>query len=96
MSKTIKAIIRMSIIILIVILLAMLIVAVVQSYTDPTFGTDRFIEVSSEMNIYSGAKIIVDQETGIQYLWVVRGHQGGLTPLLGSDGGVTYYSGDGR
>ena len=30
--------------------------------------------------------ILVDKETGVNYLYVGNGHGGGLTPLLKSDG----------
>ncbi|MBP5333620.1 MAG: xylan 1,4-beta-xylosidase [Bacteroidales bacterium] len=30
--------------------------------------------------------IIVDKETGVNYLYVGRGYGGGLTPLLDADG----------
>lgn len=30
--------------------------------------------------------ILIDKETGVQYLWVKSGYAGGLTPLLGADG----------
>lgn len=31
-------------------------------------------------------QIIVDKETGVNYLWMKSGYAGGLTPLLGADG----------
>lgn len=31
-------------------------------------------------------EIIVDIETGVNYLWVKSGYAGGLTPLLNRDG----------
>lgn len=30
--------------------------------------------------------ILIDKETGVQYLWVKSGYAGGLTPLLDADG----------
>ena len=30
--------------------------------------------------------ILVDRETGVNYLWVKSGYAGGLTPLLEADG----------
>ncbi len=30
--------------------------------------------------------ILVDKETGVNYLWVSGGYSGGLTPLLDRDG----------
>ena len=32
------------------------------------------------------AVIIIDKETGVNYLYVCRGYGGGLTPLLDSNG----------
>ena len=34
------------------------------------------------------AVVIVDKETGVNYLFVVRGYGAGLTPLLDKDGKV--------
>lgn len=31
-------------------------------------------------------QVIVDRETGVNYLWVKSGYAGGLTPLLNEDG----------
>ncbi len=31
-------------------------------------------------------QILVDKETGVNYLWVKSGYAGGLTPLLDADG----------
>lgn len=31
-------------------------------------------------------QVIVDKETGVNYLWVKSGYAGGLTPLLNEDG----------
>jgi hypothetical protein len=31
-------------------------------------------------------QIIVDKQTGVNYLWVKSGYAGGLTPLLDADG----------
>ena len=30
--------------------------------------------------------VLVDKETGVNYLWVKSGYAGGLTPLLEADG----------
>lgn len=47
----------------------------------------RFEEVLKEGNELSGLyKIIVDKETGVNYLIWKNGYAGGITPLLGSDG----------
>ena len=44
----------------------------------------RFIKVHSE-NLGSEL-ILVDKETGVNYLFVSQGYAGGLTPLLKPDG----------
>lgn len=31
-------------------------------------------------------QVIVDQETGVNYLWIRSGYASGLTPLLNADG----------
>ena len=31
-------------------------------------------------------QVIVDKETGVNYLWVKSGYSGGLTPLIDADG----------
>ena len=49
----------------------------------------RFIRVFKEGNelSYGGIHIIlVDRQTGVNYLYVGSGYGGGLTPLLGADG----------
>jgi hypothetical protein len=45
---------------------------------------ERFIKVHSE-NLGSEI-ILVDRETGVNYLFVSQGYAGGLTPLLKPDG----------
>lgn len=50
---------------------------------------DRFIvqkEDSGSFGFGTGTKIIVDKETGVQYLFVTSGYAGGLTLLVGRDG----------
>ena len=49
---------------------------------------ERFIETLSEGSaLTSGQKVVlVDKETGVNYLWVHAGYAGGLTPLLDADG----------
>ena len=41
---------------------------------------------SNSVNLFTDAVVIVDRETGVNYLVVHRGYGGGLTPLLGADG----------
>ena len=45
---------------------------------------ERFIKVHSE-NLGS-EMILVDKQTGVNYLFVQNGYAGGLTPLLNRDG----------
>ena len=50
-------------------------------------ATDRFdIQEKETVNLLTEAVVIVDKETGVNYLYVHRGYGGGLTPLLDSDG----------
>ena len=46
---------------------------------------DRFEKIYSQGTL-NVAEIIVDKETGVNYLFVAGGYAGGLTPLLGRDG----------
>jgi hypothetical protein len=47
--------------------------------------TDRFQEVYTQGTLTT-TKVLVDTETGVQYLYHQDGHAGGLTVLLGKDG----------
>ena len=48
---------------------------------------DRFdIKEKENVSILTEASIIIDKETGVNYLYVCRGYGGGLTPLLDADG----------
>ncbi len=50
-------------------------------------GKDRFdIKDRETLGLITDARVIVDKETGVNYLFVACGYGGGLTPLLGSDG----------
>ena len=50
-------------------------------------GRDRFDIIEKEgISLMTDAVIIIDKETGVNYLYVCRGYGGGLTPLLDSDG----------
>ncbi|MBQ8071679.1 MAG: xylan 1,4-beta-xylosidase [Bacteroidales bacterium] len=50
-------------------------------------GSDRFdIKQKEGLNILTDAVVIVDKETGVNYLFVHRGYGGGLTPLVDADG----------
>lgn len=48
---------------------------------------DRFdIKEKIDVSFLTDAMVIVDKETGVNYLYVCRGYGGGLTPLLNADG----------
>lgn len=49
---------------------------------------DRFEIQNAQGNIFSTTKvmIIVDKETGVNYMYVANGNGGGLTPLIDKDG----------
>ena len=48
---------------------------------------DRFdIQDRETLGLITEASIIVDRETGVNYLFVQRGYGGGLTPLLDAEG----------
>ena len=48
---------------------------------------DRFdIKERETMGLITEASVIIDRETGVNYLFVHRGYGGGLTPLLDAEG----------
>ena len=48
---------------------------------------DRFdIKERENVSILTEASVIIDKETGVNYLFVHRGYGGGLTPLLDAEG----------
>jgi hypothetical protein len=48
---------------------------------------DRFdIQEKESVTLMTETMIIVDKETGVNYLYVGRGYGGGLTPLLDAYG----------
>ena len=48
---------------------------------------DRFdIKEKENVSILTEASIIIDKETGVNYLFVHRGYGGGLTPLIDAEG----------
>ncbi len=48
---------------------------------------DRFdIKEKEGVSFMTDAIVIVDKETGVNYLYVCCGYGGGLTPLLDADG----------
>lgn len=46
----------------------------------------RFIKVSSDIHGLEGSEVLIDRETGVNYLFHYSGYAGGLTVLLGTDG----------
>ena len=52
-----------------------------------TMAKDRFdIKEKEGVSFMTDAIVIVDKETGVNYLFVCRGYGGGLTPLLDANG----------
>lgn len=52
-------------------------------------GNDRFDIKEKEMvSFMTETIVIVDKETGVNYLYVGRGYGGGLTPLLDANGNL--------
>lgn len=48
---------------------------------------DRFIKVYSQNSWFgSNVRILVDVETGVNYLFCIEGYGGGLTVMLNADG----------
>lgn len=47
---------------------------------------DRFEVIYQETGLKSEKTILIDKETGINYLFVANGFGGGLTPLLDKNG----------
>ena len=46
----------------------------------------RFVRVYMDSTLGGTNEILVDKETGVNYLYHSAGYSGGLTPLLNSDG----------
>lgn len=49
---------------------------------------NKRFEVKESQGVLSTGRIIVDTETGVNYLFWQEGYAGGLTPLLDRDGKV--------
>ena len=50
-------------------------------------GKDRFdIKERESLGLMTDVRVIIDKETGVNYLYVGYGYGGGLTPLLDSEG----------
>ena len=48
---------------------------------------ERFIKVYSQSSLATGnVAVLVDKETGVNYLFAQSGYAGGMTPLLNRDG----------
>ena len=48
---------------------------------------DRFeIKEKDDMGFSTHTKVIIDKETGVNYLFLHHGYAGGLTPLLDKEG----------
>ena len=48
---------------------------------------DRFeVKERNTWGLMTEASVIIDKETGVNYLFVHRGYGGGLTPLLDAEG----------
>ena len=48
--------------------------------------SDRFKIAYSQNSFGSTIEILVDTETGVNYIWRRSCNAGGMTPLLGADG----------
>ena len=46
----------------------------------------RFIWEKAQPGLMKQLSVIIDTETGVNYLFVEEGYAGGLTPLLDKDG----------
>ncbi len=49
-------------------------------------AANKRFEVAYEQNGLSGCRVLVDKETGVNYLYCWDGYSGGLTTLLNTDG----------
>ncbi|MHC5098375.1 DUF6440 family protein [Peptoniphilus genitalis] len=48
----------------------------------------RFIKIFKEGTLTESMEILLDTETGVNYLYIAAGYGMGITPLLGPDGKV--------
>ena len=46
----------------------------------------RFVWETAQSGLLKKTTILIDKETGVNYLFVQEGYAGGLTPLLDKDG----------
>ena len=49
---------------------------------------ERFIKIFKEGTLTESMEILLDTETGVNYLYIGAGYGMGITPLLGPDGKV--------
>lgn len=52
----------------------------------------RFIKIFKEGTLTESMEILLDTETGVNYLYIGAGYGMGITPLLGPDGKVVVSS----
>lgn len=52
----------------------------------------RFIKIFKERTLTESMQILLDTETGVNYLYIGAGYGMGITPLLGPDGKVVVSS----
>ena len=52
----------------------------------------RFIKIFKEGTLTESMEILLDTETGVNYLYIGAGYGMGITPLLGPDGKVVISS----
>ncbi|KXA31418.1 hypothetical protein HMPREF3229_00402 [Peptoniphilus harei] len=52
----------------------------------------RFIKIFKERTLTESMEILLDTETGVNYLYIGAGYGMGITPLLGPDGKVVVSS----
>lgn len=52
----------------------------------------RFIKIFKERTLTESMEILLDTETGVNYLYIGAGYGMGITPLLGPDGKVVISS----
>ena len=58
-----------------------------EKQTTSNMGKDRFeIKDREHLGVMTNAQVIIDKETGVNYLFVHWGYGGGLTPLLDENG----------
>ena len=48
--------------------------------------TNRFIITEKQSGFTLSPYVLVDRETGVNYLYINSGYSGGLTVMLGADG----------